>query len=140
MLELYIALLLISITILFFFTRKDKDLSEEENKNKQKENQKENLKGKKPQNQNQKNEVKEKENQEDEDSYDKKTCLVNTFRETKDMKNLRFLDDDKTIVFSDEKRIVIGNFPNFSDKNFNFYSKTLDGDTIADLVYSKGNK
>ena len=133
LMEIIIAVLLIAITVIFYLSRKELSISdskksglEKQKTTKDKSKTSNNL----PQNKQEKKEI---------DEGDKKICLVNSFRDMKDMKNLRFIDD-QTIAFSDDKRLVIGNFPNFADKNFTFYSKTLDADTIADMVFSKENK
>ena len=69
-----------------------------------------------------------------------KENLLNSFREVKDMRNLRFLEDGKSFIFCDEKRIIIGQVDNFAEKNIKFISKSIEADTISDLVYSKAKK
>jgi len=73
-------------------------------------------------------------------SSDNKESLLSSFREVKEMRNLRFLEDGKTFIFCDEKRIIIGQVISFAEKNVKFISKSIEADTISDLVYSKAKK
>lgn len=129
--EVLIAILLIAMTIIFFLTRannKAETAQEEVNQ-----------KNKKPTKLQKEKETSIKQPV-DLIKSDNKDCLINTFREVKEMKNLKFLDEGKTIVFSDDKRIIIGHLNNFTDKNFKFISKSLEADTISDLVYCRNKK
>jgi len=130
--EILIAIILIAMTVIFLIMRKNNKIEEEpiENKNRNTKEKQSNLENPKI----------KKEKLEVPLQSDNKESLLNSFRELKDMRNLRFIDDGKTFIFSDEKRIIIAKVDNFTDKNIKFISKSIEADTISDLVYSKIKK
>ena len=130
--EILIAIILIAMTIIFLIMRKGSKIEEEQKET-----------GKKQQKQ-QKEAPQEKPKTKQEKvenvPSDNKESLVNSFREVKEMRNLRFLEDGKSFIFCDEKRIIIGQVADFTEKNVKFISKSIEADTISDLVYSKAKK
>jgi hypothetical protein len=129
--EILIAIILLAITLIFFILRtnsKEADAPIAKNNSKKKEK----ITDETP--------IAPKEKIETPIASDNKEILLNSFRELKEMKNLRFIDDGKTFLFSDEKRIIIAKVENFVNKNIKFISKSIEIDTISDLVYSKIKK
>lgn len=129
--EILIAIILIAMTIIFFIMRKGSKVEEEQTET-----------GKKQQKQKEAPQEKPKAKQEKVENLpsDNKESLLNSFREVKEMRNLRFLEDGKSFIFCDEKRIIIGEVADFAEKNVKFISKSIEADTISDLVYSKAKK
>lgn len=128
--EILIAILLIAMTIIFLIMRKGSKTEDEP------------IQDKKTQ-QKQKETPQEKPKQGKVETIlpsDNKESLLSSFREVKDMRNLRFIEDGKSFIFCDEKRIIIGQVTNFAEKNIKFISKSIEADTISDLVYSKAKK
>jgi hypothetical protein len=130
--EILIAILLIAMTVIFLIMKKGSKLEDEPIQDKK-------IQQKEKEARQEKQKSKE-EKIENVQPTDNKESLLNTFREVKDMRNLRFLEDGKTFIFCDEKRIVIGQVTDFAEKNVKFISKTIEADTISDLVYSKTRK
>lgn len=80
----------------------------------------------------------------EEDNSDKNVNLKEhmkySFREVKDLRNPYISPNGKTILFSDEKRILIGFINNFNEKNIKFTSKSIEQDVITDISYSEEKK
>jgi hypothetical protein len=130
--EIIIAILLIATTVIFFIMRKGSKVEDEPVQNKKIQH--------KPIETTQEKPKPKQEILENLQTCDNKESLLNSFREVKDMRNLRFLEDGKCFIFCDEKRIIIGQVVNFTEKNVKFISKSIEADTISDLVYSKSKK
>lgn len=56
------------------------------------------------------------------------------------MRNLKFINDGKTILFSSDRKIILGLVSNFADKSVKFITKSLESDSIADLGYCESKK
>jgi len=130
--EILIAIILIAMTVIFLIMKKGSKVEDD-----QKENIK--TKAKRAETPQEKPKI-TKNKQETSITSDNKDCLINSFREVKDMRNLKFIDDGKSFIFSDEKRIIIGQINNLVEKSVKFISKSIEADTISDLVYSKSKK
>jgi len=130
--EIIIAIIFIATTVIFFIMRKGSKVEDEPVQNKKIQH--------KPIETTQEKPKTKQEILENLQTSDNKESLLNSFREVKDMRNLRFLEDGKCFIFCDEKRIIIGQVVNFTEKNVKFISKSIEADTISDLVYSKSKK
>lgn len=134
-LEYIIPIVIIVITIVFFMTKKNEKPTKSKSKSKTpipKENKTPNLTKPVP------------EPEQDEESKDRivnnKDILLNSFREVKELKNPFISKDGKTLLFSDEKRVLVGFISSFIDKNIKFLSKTIESDVVSDLAYSDEKK
>ena len=111
--EILIAIILIAMTLIFFIMRKGTNIEDEPVQTKKAAQKQMETPQEKPKAKEEKADIPQA-------TSDNKECLLNSFREVKEMRNLRFLDDGKTFIFCDEKRIIIGQVVNFSEKNIKF--------------------
>ena len=129
MLEYVIALILILGTLLFFMTRAKKEETPKPKSHKQ-----EKEVTKKP-------EIKKEEISVDKTKIaDHKSFLINSFKEGKDLMDPFSTQDGKTILFHDDKKIMLGFLNNFEEKNPKFLTKSVEQDVICDASYSEEKK
>ncbi len=136
MLEYMIAVILILLTILLFlFFRKGEEAQTNTRTKKEEKNKSSTLVKNQPQ-----LETKSTSTIPREKFVDPKSCLINSFREGKDVCHPFITRDGKTILYHDEKRIFLCNLNSFSEKNPKFLTKTVEQDVICDASYSQDKK